>query len=216
MMKKDSYLDYYEALQVSPNADQETIERCYRLLAKKYHPDNLITGNNEKFSAISSANKVLSDPEKRATYDVKYENVQRQKLKMLSKVSPTEGIENDQQIRNAILSTLYIDRRRNPTNAGVGSFRLEQLFGWPEKILEFHIWYLKEKGWIQRVDTGGYAITASGVEVVEENDLILGNDRLLTDQSGLSKSNDGSGKSQCTRTDYLKIVKPNQENLTLN
>ena len=215
-MEKDIHADYYEDLQVSPNADQETIERCYRLLAKKYHPDNLITGNNEKFSAISSANRVLSDPEKRAAYDVKYENVQRQKLKMLSKVSPTEGIENDQQIRNAILSTLYIDRRRNPTNAGVGSFRLEQLFGWPEKILEFHIWYLKEKGWIQRVDTGGYAITASGVEVVEENDLILGNDRLLTDQSGLSKSNDGSEKSQCTRSDYLEIVKPNQETLTLN
>jgi DnaJ-class molecular chaperone len=68
-MNKDSYVDYYEDLQVSPNADQETIERCYRLFAKKYHPDNRATGNNEKFSAISLANKVLSDPEKRAVYD---------------------------------------------------------------------------------------------------------------------------------------------------
>ena len=58
--------------------------------------------------------------------------------------------------------------------------------------MEFHIWYLKEKGWIQRVETGGYAITASGVEVVEENDLILGKDRLLTNQSGLSKNSNGS------------------------
>jgi len=52
--------------------------------------------------------------------------------------------------------------------------------------LEFHIWYLKEKGWIQIVDTGGYAITASGVEVVEEDGLLLEKDRLLTDQSGQS------------------------------
>ena len=186
MMNKDSYLDYYEDLQISPNADQETVERCYRLLAKKYHPDNPVTGNNEKFNTISSANKVLSDPEKRAAYDVKYEDVQKQKLKILSKISPSEGLENDHQIRHAILSALYIDRRRNSTDTGVGSWRLEQLLKWPEKTLEFHIWYLKEKGWIQIVDTGGYAITASGVEVVEEDGLLLEKDRLLTDQSGQS------------------------------
>ena len=196
MMNKDSYLDYYEDLQVSPNSDQETIERCYRLLAKKYHPDNSVTGNNEKFNIISSANEVLSDPEKRAAYDVKYEIVHKQRLEMLSKVSPSDGFENDQQIRHAILSTLYIDRRQNVTDAGVGSWRLEQLFGWPEKILEFHLWYLKEKDWIQRTDTGGYAITASGVEVVEENGLILGKDRLLTDQSGSKKNHNGSGKAK--------------------
>jgi curved DNA-binding protein len=34
------FVAYYETLQLSPNADQATIERVYRLLAKKYHPDN--------------------------------------------------------------------------------------------------------------------------------------------------------------------------------
>jgi hypothetical protein len=95
--------------------------------------------------------------------------------------------ENDQQIRHAILSILYVDRRENPSDSGVGSWRLEKFLEWPEKILEFHIWYLKEKGWIQRVDTGGFAITASGVEIVEENGYISGKYRLLTDQRGLSK-----------------------------
>jgi len=212
-MKKDSYLDYYEALQISPNADQETIERCYRLLAKKYHPDNPVTGNNEKFRAISSANEVLSDPERRASYDVKYDELQKEKLKIFSKISPSQGVENDKKVRHAILSALYIDRRRNPTDAGVGSFQLEQLLGWNEKILEFHIWFLKEKGWIQRVDTGGYAITASGVEVVEENGLILGEDRLLTDQNGLSINSNGSEKSTGAKTDFPNIAQPVQENL---
>ena len=156
--------------------------------SKKVSPDNPVTGNNEKFKIILSANKVLSDPEKRAAYDAKYVDVQKQKLKMLFKVFPSEGYENDHQIRAAILSTLYIDRRRNTKNTGVGSWRLEQLLKWPEKALEFHIWYLKEKGWINRVETGGYAITARSVEIVEENDLILGKDRLLTNQSWLSKS----------------------------
>jgi hypothetical protein len=114
--------------------------------------------------------------------------------------------ENDQQIRHAILSGLYIDRRQNPSDSGVGTWRLEQLLEWPEKILEFHIWYLKEKGWIQRVETGGYAITANGLEVVEENGLILGNDRLLTDQSGLSKNRNEPEKNKSEIMDTLKIT----------
>jgi len=191
-MNQDSYVDYYEDLQVSPNADLETIERVYRLLAKRYHPDNSITGNSDKFRIITSAYKVLSDAEKRAAFDAKHEDARNQKLKNLSKEFSSEGFENDQQIRDAILSILYIDRRQNPSDSGVGSWRLEKLLEWPEKILEFHIWYLKEKGWIQRVDTGGYAITASGVEIVEENGSILGKYRLLTDQRESSKKSNES------------------------
>jgi len=179
-MSQDSFVDYYEDLQVSSNADQETIERVHRLLAKRYHPDNSVTGDSEKFRIITSAYKVLSDAEKRAAFDAIYENARNHKLKALSKVSPSEDFENDQHIRHAILSILYIDRRKNPSDSGVGSWRLEKLLEWPEKILEFHIWYLKEKGWIQRMDTGGYAITASGVEIVEEDGYILGKQRLLT------------------------------------
>ena len=91
-------------------------------------------------------------------------------------------------MRHAILSTLYIDRRRDTTNAGVGSFRLEQLFGCPEKTMEFHIWYLKEKGWIQRQETGEYTITASGVDIVEEDGLLNGKDHLLAEHSEVSEN----------------------------
>jgi curved DNA-binding protein len=186
-MNQNGNVDYYEDLQVSPNADLETIERVYRLLAKRYHPDNSSTGNSEKFSIITTAYKVLSDVEKRAAFDAKYEDLRNQRLKSLSNISSSEGFENNQQIRDAILSILYIDRRENPSDSGVGSWRLEKLLEWPEKILEFHIWYLKEKGWIQRIDNGGYAITASGVDVVEENGFNLRKEKLLTYQSELFK-----------------------------
>ena len=186
-MNQDRYVDYYEDLQVSPNADLETIERVYRLLAKKYHPDNNGNGNSEKFTIITSAYKVLSNAEKRAAFDAKYEDQQNQKLKTLSNLFSSDAFENDQLIRHAILSILYIDRRQNPSDSGVGSWRLEKLLEWPEKILEFHIWYLKEKSWIQRVDNGGYAITASGVEVIEENGFRPVEERLLTYQKGSSK-----------------------------
>jgi len=191
-MNENSYVDYYEDLQLNPNADLETIERVYRLLAKRYHPDNSVTGNSEKFRIITSAYKVLSDAEKRAAFDAKYEDARNHKLKVMSKVSSSEEPENGQQVRHAILSILYADRKQNPSDSGVGSWRLEKLLEWPEKILEFHIWYLKEKGWIQRVDNGGYAITAGGVEIVEENVSIIGKQRLLIDQTRVSKNDNES------------------------
>ncbi|RPJ11395.1 MAG: J domain-containing protein, partial [Deltaproteobacteria bacterium] len=60
-MNDDSISDYYEDLQVSPNADQETLERIYRMLAKRYHPDNGCTGCVDKFDVVTKAYQVLSD-----------------------------------------------------------------------------------------------------------------------------------------------------------
>ncbi|MGB9833532.1 MAG: DnaJ C-terminal domain-containing protein [bacterium] len=65
------FKDYYKILGVPRDADENTIKRAYRELAKKYHPD-LNPGNKaseEKFREINEAYEVLSDPEKRAKYD---------------------------------------------------------------------------------------------------------------------------------------------------
>jgi curved DNA-binding protein CbpA len=178
-MSSNSLPDYYEDLQVSPNADAETIERVFRLLAKRYHPDNQVTGHAEKFGRISTAFKVLSVDEKRASYDASYEVLKAKKFKITEPVSPSSSFENDEHLRNRILSLLYVERRNDASSSGVGIWRIEQLLGLPEKILGFHVWYMKEKGWIQRTDTGGYAITATGVDAVEESEILLSNDRLL-------------------------------------
>ena len=63
--------DYYEVLGVDKNADEETIKKAYRKLAKKYHPDmNPGDKNAEaKFKEASEAYAVLSDPKKRQQYD---------------------------------------------------------------------------------------------------------------------------------------------------
>src|SRR5258708_5949502 len=61
--------DYYDVLQLSPKADPDTIHRVYRLLAQRYHPDNLETGDQNQFRAVLEAYRILSDPEERAAYD---------------------------------------------------------------------------------------------------------------------------------------------------
>ena len=65
-----TFQDYYSILGVSKTATQEEIQRAYRKLARKYHPDINKTGDaEEKFKQINEAYEVLGDPEKRVTYD---------------------------------------------------------------------------------------------------------------------------------------------------
>lgn len=64
------YKDYYKILGVERTADQETIKKAFRRMAAKYHPDrNKEKGAEERFKEVNEANEVLSDPEKRASYD---------------------------------------------------------------------------------------------------------------------------------------------------
>lgn len=62
--------DYYAVLGVPPDATPEEIQRAYRQLARRYHPDtNNTTGALERFLEIQEAYQVLSDPQRRAAYD---------------------------------------------------------------------------------------------------------------------------------------------------
>jgi len=185
-MEIKAFTDYYEDLQISPNADLEMIERVFRMLAKRYHPDNKQTGNSDKFNTLNDAYRVLSDSEKRAAYDVKYDEQRAASWKIFEEASQSDGFDDDNRIRQGILSLLYTARRRDASNPGMGIIELERYLSCPQEHMEFHVWYLKEKDWIRRTETGAWAITADGVDKAIESDRFLRKDRMLPEPEGFS------------------------------
>ena len=61
--------DFYEILGINRDASEDEIKKAFRQQARKYHPDNKETGNEELFKEINQAYEILSNPEKRAIYD---------------------------------------------------------------------------------------------------------------------------------------------------
>lgn len=167
-MSATPLLDHYEVLQVSPRADQETIERVFRLLAKRYHPDNQASGNAERFTALVDSYRILADPEQRARFDAVYEGARESRWRLFDQESATNELVADGRIRLALLSILYIARRNSAQEPGVGIVEIERLLACPDGVVAFHMWYLRENGWIQRLESGLFAITASGVDRVFE------------------------------------------------
>ena len=90
---------------------------------------------------------------------------------MLDQESAGDDVEADRRIRLGILSLLYTTRRQDVHQPGLGTFELERLLGCPEHHMQFHMWYLKENDWIERMDNGKFAITVSGVDKLVETDI---------------------------------------------
>ncbi|HTP64669.1 MAG TPA: DnaJ domain-containing protein [Geobacteraceae bacterium] len=178
-MSKEEFVDYYELFQLSPNADTETIERIFRHLAKKYHPDNAESADAERFRKIVDGHNMLVDPEARAGYDVKYQEYWNRKWRLASEASDGTVYGNDHLARKSLLSLLYVQRRRNTHNPGMGNHEMARLINSPHELVEFHLWYLKAKGWVERLETGHMAITAEGVDQVERGRILLTPDHLL-------------------------------------
>jgi curved DNA-binding protein len=177
------FVDHYEVLQLSPNASGETIERVYRLLAKRYHPDNGGTGDVDRFTQVQTAFELLSDPVRRAAYDVKYDENRAVTWKIFKQDAAGDHRSEDRRLFHGILSLLYIARRRDPQNGGLGEVSLEKMLGCPQEHLDFPIWYLKQRGLIERLESGYFAITADGVDKLGQDDLMLPSNRLLSDSS---------------------------------
>jgi len=166
----DQTSDYYEILQISPNAEPETLHRVYRLLAQRFHPDNTETGNDIQFRLLTEAYQVLSDPERRAKYDVHHARISQDRWRLVSAGAKAENdYESEQQIRLTVLEVLYTRRRLDPEAQGLSPLDIERLIGRAREQLEFTIWYLVQKKYVTRGDSALLTITADGAEYLEES-----------------------------------------------
>ena len=159
--------DYYEFLQISPNAEAETIHRVYRFMAVRLHPDNPKTGDPEKFFLLKQAYDVLSDPKQRADYDAALNAEGSQAPPLSTTIDFMDSLEGELNRRLAVLALLYIQRRTNPHNPEVPLNEVERRMGFPRDYLDFTTWYLRSKGYITRADNSDFTLTADGVDFVE-------------------------------------------------
>src|SRR5258705_12363142 len=169
-MPEEKVLDYYEVLQVSISAEPETINRVFRLLAQRFHPDNQTTGNEARFRVILEAYDVLSDPEKRARYDIVHEQQRKDRWRLVETGAQIENdFEMEQITRLAVLEILYTKRRTEQNQAGIYLMDLEKLIGRPREHLEFTIWFLVQKNLVQYDDSSRLLLTVEGAEYLEQS-----------------------------------------------
>jgi curved DNA-binding protein len=168
-MADSAFIDYYELLQISPNAELETIQRVFRMLATRYHPDNANTGDVDKFLLLNRAFETLSNAEARREYDAMYQSKDAAPIELFELKEFSLGIEGESNRRMGILCLLYNRRRANPDDPGLSILEFESLMSFPREHLMFTLWYLKEQNYIRQDDKSDYVVTSGGVDYVETN-----------------------------------------------
>ncbi len=181
------FIDYYELMQISPKAQPETIQRVYRILASRCHPDNPHSGDVERFLRLKQAYEVLNHPEHRATYDEEYQLQQSLPVEVFNMQDFATGIDGESNRRMGLLCLLYHRRRVNADEPGLSLLQLENMMISAREHLLFTVWYLKDKGYVRQTEDSGFAITSAGVDHVENG---LPRNRLL--YRLLKEAEDGS------------------------
>ena len=191
----DPFVDYYELMQISPNAEMETIQRVYRMLAGRYHPDNANTGDMERFLRLNEAYGVLSDAQARAQYDADYRAQRLEPIELFNLRDFAVGIDGESNRRMGVLCLLYNRRRVNVEDPGLSLLEFEKLMTCPREHLVFTIWYLRDKGYLRQTEDSSYAITSAGVDYVEAG---LPKNRIL--YKLIKEAEDGAVRSATPRT----------------
>lgn len=161
--------DYYEVLQISRNADIETIHRVYRMMAARFHPDNPRTGDTELFLRLKHAYEVLSDTGRRARYDACHQLEQEAPLPIFELKDFVHGLRGEMNRRMGVLSLLYNRRRADEDHPGLSVMDLEKRMAFPREHLNFALWYLRAKGYVRQEDNSDCGITAAGIDFIESH-----------------------------------------------
>jgi pyruvate/2-oxoglutarate dehydrogenase complex dihydrolipoamide acyltransferase (E2) component len=161
---------YYEILQVDPQSHSTIIRYAYRYLAGIYHPDNVETGNPEMFRLISDAFRTLADAGKRQAYDAQI-GIKAVTAKQAAQQAQAPAAEapkasvswNEVELRLAVLQVLLQARRKRVQTGGASAKMLMDVLHVDMAEMEWVLWYLREKGFIERAEQV-FMITVKGVD----------------------------------------------------
>lgn len=167
-MPDEGFVNYYELMQLDRSAEPEAIQRVYRILAARHHPDNKETGDIEKFLLVKEAYKVLADPERRAEYDKSFDEQREGPMPIFLTKEFTEGVEGEMNRRMGVMCLLYNKRKQQPGTPSLSLLDLEATMFIPREHLIFSVWYLKAKKYIVQDDRSSLMITADGIDFIEE------------------------------------------------
>jgi curved DNA-binding protein CbpA len=150
--------DHHELLRAGMAGDTERMDRVYRTLAFRYHPDNGDSGDAEIFLRISETYRILSSSKPRPEREIaKQDGTDWQ--------AALSGLKGK---RAAVLGLLCQRRIADYRNAFVSPSELETVTGIPPDELGFVLWYLREKGAVTGSDSSpDYSISARGVDILE-------------------------------------------------
>lgn len=149
-----------------------------------YHPDHIDTADVTKFNQVIEAYRVLRNPNARAKYDLLYANTTGFEFKSADEDDVDEKDPlSDAEVHAKILLTLYKSRREHAQDAGIGHYAIQEMLICSDDPLEFHLWYLKAKGFIGTTEQGTLAITIEGVDHVISMSRTTMREKLLLAQS---------------------------------
>jgi len=183
-MEANSFVDYYKIMGVRPDVNPDDLNRRFHRLAKRYHPDNPQTGNRDRFDLLVEAHNLLKDTGKRSQYDVLYNQVVGPQQSFQTNGSGPDTVGQDVDIQDKLLSVFYSKRRHNIRDPGVPEMELERIFGCKIEALEFHLWYLKAKRWVERLENGMLSVTVEGIDHINSEHHRRKTTMLLMDRTG--------------------------------
>lgn len=189
-LSETEFVDYYDFLMVSPQADRAMLEWAIRHMLTRYGPKNAETADAAKYEQTKAAYRALVDPAKRAEYDATWK--ERNSSSTSDRVGSSErrgpaatgqlpinniivetaatidDVHLQIKLRQAVVSALYSIMITNPRQPETGRAEVAKAVGCRVDDLEFSIWFLRESGLIKTSNAGDYAITAEGVQWVEQ------------------------------------------------
>jgi curved DNA-binding protein CbpA len=163
------FQDHYDVLGIDPRSDSETLQNAYAELARKYHPNNPDTGDQEAFDAVNAAYEVLSDPAQRLAFDNLKGIGEDASCPQFSGKEFFESLGSDAGLRMALLCILYERRKMKPLKPGLPMRYLEAMLNAGFDELFFVLWHAKQHGWVSSDDKSNLLITIQGMDYLESN-----------------------------------------------